>query len=280
MLPIRKSTLRDAPISPPGRRSRNIILDESGFTGLDATGLAKPIVEAKVTRRLVLLALSLASVLSSTLLAEDDNSVYAEVKDDPSLPRVLLIGDSISEGYTIPTRHLLEGRANLHRIHTNGGNTAKGLQNLADWLGSGNWTVIHFNFGLHDLILGPDGSTTIPLPEYDKNLRAIVAALRKSSATLIWASTTPVPEIKTGPPRKSTDVIAYNGAAKRIMEENRIEIDDLYGYALPQLGEIQLPGNVHFTPQGYEVLAKQVATSILAALKEHSKHGPRGGAGR
>ena len=39
------------------------------------------------------------------------NPAYAEITDDPALPRVLLIGDSISIGYTLPTRELLEGKA-------------------------------------------------------------------------------------------------------------------------------------------------------------------------
>ena len=41
----------------------------------------------------------------------------------PGLPRVLLIGDSISIGYTLEVRKLLAGKANLHRIAENGGPT-------------------------------------------------------------------------------------------------------------------------------------------------------------
>lgn len=41
------------------------------------------------------------------------------VADDPDLPRVLLIGDSISIGYTKPTRQLLAGKANVHRVPSN-----------------------------------------------------------------------------------------------------------------------------------------------------------------
>ena len=39
--------------------------------------------------------------------ARKPNPVLAPVKDDPKLPRVLLIGDSISIGYTLPTHDLL-----------------------------------------------------------------------------------------------------------------------------------------------------------------------------
>ena len=73
------------------------------------------------------------------------------IQDVPNLPRVLLIGDSISIGYTIPTRELLAGKANLHRIPANGGPTINGLKSLDAWLGNAKWDVIHFNWGLHDL---------------------------------------------------------------------------------------------------------------------------------
>ena len=73
-------------------------------------------------------------------------NAYEPVVEVPGLPRVLLIGDSISEGYTLPVRKLLQGRANVQRIPQNGGPTKLGLANLDQWLGPGRWDVIHFNW--------------------------------------------------------------------------------------------------------------------------------------
>src|SRR5262245_2767243 len=81
------------------------------------------------------------------------NPAFEKVVDDPKLPRVLLVGDSISIGYTLPVRTLLKGKANVHRVPENGGPTTNGLAKLSAWLGNGKWDVIHFNFGLHDLKL-------------------------------------------------------------------------------------------------------------------------------
>jgi lysophospholipase L1-like esterase len=190
----------------------------------------------------------------------------ADVKDDPSLPRVLLIGDSITQGYCESVRAALQGKANVHIIPENGATTANGLKNLKKWLGKGKWDVIHFNWGLHDLKLMKDGKHQVPVDQYEKNLRTLVKQLKATKARLIWASTTPVPEGKLSPSRKPGDEVAYNAAARKVMDENQIPIDDLYALALPKLAELQTPANVHFTPKGSEVLGKHVAESIQSHL--------------
>src|ERR1051325_9877533 len=76
---------------------------------------------------------------------------FAPVTDRPGLPRVLLIGDSISIGYTVTVQKALAGKANVHRIPENGADTVNGLKKIESWLGDSHWDVIHFNWGLHDL---------------------------------------------------------------------------------------------------------------------------------
>ncbi len=78
------------------------------------------------------------------------DSPFDPVKDDPALPRVLLIGDSISIGYTVPVRQMLRGTANVHRIPENGQYSSYGLEHIDEWLGDGKWDVIHFNWGIWD----------------------------------------------------------------------------------------------------------------------------------
>ena len=194
------------------------------------------------------------------------NPAFAPVTDAPGLPRVLLIGDSISIGYTVATRELLAGKANLHRAPTNCGPTTRGLEAIDQWLGDRPWDVIHFNWGLHDL-KRIEGKHQVPIDAYQRNLRSLVKRLEKTGATLIWCSTTPVPE-GCSPPRDNKDTIAYNAAAKKIMDEHGIAVNDLYAFALPRLEEIQIQANVHFTQEGSAVLAKQVAAVILEALQQ------------
>lgn len=206
------------------------------------------------------------------------HGAMAPVDDVPGLPRVLLIGDSISIGYTLPVREMLKGKANVHRPRTNCGPTTRGLAEIDNWLGDGKWDVIHFNWGLHDLkYMGPQGQNLadpkaadsgqqVPIDEYEANLRKLVDRLRQTGAKLIWRSTTPVPEGARG--RVVGDSAKYNAVAKKIMDEHEIPIDDQYTFALGRLKEIQKPADVHFTPEGSRELAKQAVAAIEKALAE------------
>ena len=199
------------------------------------------------------------------------------IQDDPSLPRVLLIGDSISIGYTVPTREFLAGKANVHRPLENCAHTEKGLERLDEWLGSKKWGAIHFNWGLHDLkyvdqkgnrVSPKSGGKQLHSPEqYAKNLEELVLRLKKTGAKLIWATTTPVPEGAEG--RAKGDAAKYNAVAGKIMRKHDIAVNDLYGLVMPRLQEVQKPRNVHFEKEGSELMAERVAASILKALGEH-----------
>lgn len=211
-----------------------------------------------------------ASALSAerAKVQADNKAEFAPVTDDPSLPRVLIIGDSISIGYTTPVRELLRGVANVHRVPENGGPTSRGIQQLDWWLGDGKWAVIHFNFGLHDIKLNDAGEPLTSPAEYEANLRSIVARMRATGAKLIFATTTPVPpDLNSGPKRRPQDVVERNEIARRVMSDLGVSVNDLYSVALAKLGEIQRPGNVHFTNEGSQVLATPVADAIRRHLK-------------
>lgn len=193
--------------------------------------------------------------------------------DDPSLPRVLLIGDSVSVAYTLPVRAMLKGVANVHRPPTNCTSSKRGVLEFGKWLGSSRWDVIHFNFGLHDAFV-ENGKHPVPIDEYERNLRQIVTLLKKTGARLIWASTTPIAHDILLRPRDrqpvhdfyEKDVVEYNRVARLVMEQNEVTVDDLHDLVLPRLAALQRPGDIHFTPEGSEKLARQVAGTIRLAL--------------
>ncbi len=191
-----------------------------------------------------------------------NTTAWDYVKDDPALPRVLLIGDSISRGYTLPVRALLQGKANVHRAPENCGPTANGLKKLPVWLGTGKWDIIHFNFGIHD--------RKTPLPDYETRLEEFTTQLKATGAKIIWASTTPVAE---GGMKDATDadLVARNLAAAAIMKKHGVIIDDLYAWMKPDLAKYQNPKDVHFGQPGYERLAERVARVIETATPGNTK---------
>ena len=193
------------------------------------------------------------------------------------LLNVLIIGDSISIGYTPFLKEILSEKAYVWHPDENCEGTTKGVLKIDEWIGTTKWDIIHFNFGLHDLkhvnaITGansnkPEDPLQADVKQYSKNLRFIVGRLKACGAKLIFATTTPVPE-KSSPLREPEQALIFNKAALKIMKRENIEVNDLFEFTLPKLKEIQLTDNVHFKPDGYRALAEKVSASIIMALND------------
>ena len=204
-------------------------------------------------------------------------SLPTQAKDKP-LPKVLLIGDSISIGYTPHVVKIMKGKALVKHHPGNAKFTSNGLRHLKGWIGTTQWDVIHFNWGLWDLsyrrprnadkgkLPKEIGKILIPLPEYEKNLDELVKRLKATKAKLIWAHTTKVPP-KT-PDRILGEDDKYNAAAARVMKRHGIPINDLHALTKAFPANLYVrPGDVHFKREGYQKIAKQVVAHILAVLK-------------
>ncbi len=200
----------------------------------------------------------------------------APIEEVKNLPHALIIGDSISIGYTLPTRALLKGKVNLHRIPTNGGPTTKGIAEIEKWLGKKKWDLVHFNWGLHDLkYMGKDGTNLVPkekggvvqvpLAEYEKNLEKLVIRMKKSAKQLVWRNTTPIPPGSKA--RYVGDSVKYNQAANRIMKKHGIPTLDLFTPSKKNMKDWMRKADVHYYAHGSHALAELVAEDILNRLK-------------
>ena len=181
---------------------------------------------------------------------------------------VLVIGDSISIGYTPVVTTLLAGKADVKHNEGNAAHTGNGVAKLGEWLGAEKWKVITFNFGLHDLKIMENGKHQVGVVEYETNLDAIAGRLEKTGARLLYVTTTPVPEGKLSPLRNPGDDVIFNEAALRVMSKHKIPVVDLYAFAKPRLAEIQGKANVHFNKEGSAMLAELVAKAIEEQLKK------------
>ena len=204
------------------------------------------------------------------------------------LPKVLILGDSISIDYLPFVRAELAGIAEVIRPEAEDGGryncegTTKGLAEIDNWLalsGDQPWAVIHFNFGLHDMKrIDPATGRDSRQPEhprqaepdvYANQLERLVERLRHSQpgAALIFATTTPVPDAPVSPHRDATDPPRYNAIAAAIMQRHEARVNDLFSAADANIEAWQRPANVHFTEPGSRGLGKQVAAHIRAALE-------------
>jgi len=207
-------------------------------------------------------------VLCASASVAQVDPAFAPVKDDPKLPRVLLIGDSISIGYTSSVRRRLAGKANVHRAPENCQYSAYGLEHLNSWLGDGKWDVIHFNWGIWDTHHFKDGKVRTTPKQYGENLAKLVAVLKTTHAKLIWATTTPLVTYQHGDLLvRSEDIPVYNAAAESVMRENKVAVDDLNSFMLPHERRYHTSDGCHFTPAGNEYLAVHVVNSVEDALR-------------
>ena len=197
-----------------------------------------------------------------------------QVEEDPKLPRVRLIGDSITMGYTQSLREFLKKSANVQHPTENCGASRRIVEHLDQYLGDKPWDVIQLNCGIHDLTyLNAAGKVAtpaegakvqVPLDEYRSNLEKIVERLKKTGAKLIWCTTTPLNK----PPafRLTGDVGRYNDVAYDVMKKHGIQINDLNRQVLKLETPMWASDGVHFSQDGYRELAKCAAPVIETSL--------------
>ena len=182
---------------------------------------------------------------------------------------VLIIGDSISIGYTPFVQESLKGKAEVIHNPKNAQHTGNGLEKIHSWIGDKKWDVIQFNWGLWDLcyrhksskVQGKrdkvNGEITYSIEDYAKNLEKLVSILETTGAKLIFVTTTYVPEKEAG--RFKEDPIKYNKVAKEIMKKHNIQINDIFDQSIKIH---QKYGNgeddVHYSEEGYAKLSKPI----------------------
>ena len=176
-----------------------------------------------------------------------------------NLPRVLLVGDSICQGYQGKVCAKLDGKANITYWASSYCVTSPGyLRLLAFYLDEAKYDVVHFNNGLHT-------SEKTPVEDYEKSYRAALRLIRSKqpSAKIVWASSTP---LNTENAARAEKVAALNAAARRAAESvEDVAENDLYALANPLDRKAYWVDTHHYTDAGYELLASQVVEKVVAA---------------
>ena len=185
---------------------------------------------------------------------------HANSKD---LPRVLMIGDSICNGYRDYTQKELEGKVYVDQLVS-----SRALDQEYYWkqlelpFMEQKYDLILFNFGLHGFHIG--------FEDYGKGLEKLADFLKTKSSNLCFVLTTPM-DYMSGDKTAieiNAKVIKRNEVAKKVMSEKGIKIFDLY---TPIDGKSDIrAGNkdyYHYNEAGKKYQAKIVSEKIIELLK-------------
>jgi hypothetical protein len=176
------------------------------------------------------------------------------------LPRVLLIGDSITRGYFKDVETHLQGKAHCARLTTSLCVCSPAFAEEVElMLEQYRFAAIHINNGLHGWSYTED--------QYGKALGPFMEFLMRKSqgASVIWAQTTPVVADGTTNSERTTRVKARNALASSIAARHQLPVDDLFGLVVDH-PEYYSKDGVHFNQTGVAAQARQVAECVSKAL--------------
>jgi hypothetical protein len=218
----------------------------------------------------LILFVSIQALIAEIPIAnEADQRVQAEGKGwrlekavikDTERPRILLIGDSILNGYARHVIKKLNGKAYVD-IWVNPYHQSEGLNKiLALVLSEGPYDLVHFNVGLHGWQEGriKEGTFVLLTKYYVKVIKS-----EAPKAKLIWANTTPVTvknNVKELDPEINPTIIEHNKMADSIMKEMGVPINDFYS-VLNKNRSLAKGDRFHWTGPAYSLLEEMVVNS-------------------
>jgi len=203
--------------------------------------------------------------------------------EDPRLPRILIIGDSISAHYLPGVRERMRGKANvIGESSMNKGTWASmgpnfyrsdmaskgdGLKNfLAE---RGPFDIVHFNNGIHNFAGAKPGDEK----PYAEQLRQVVAIIRASGAICLFANSTGTLGDNVIPrsPRYLSNCLAFNAAAEAVMRELKVPVTDIHGLIQPRIKELISSDLIHTNKEADEMIADLIAKRLTETLASRPK---------
>ena len=176
------------------------------------------------------------------------------------LPRVLLVGDSITDSYQGKVRELLRGVCYVDYIATSYAIDTKIYNQLIySFITDSNYALIHFNHGLHGIHLSKKS--------YQSRMKKLLSKVDKD-LNVVLATTTVV--YKEGNKRLDGTwmkrVRERNSAVREISEEKGYAMDDLYEVSVTVPKEYRCMDGTHYLSEGCVMLAETVAECIRKEL--------------
>jgi hypothetical protein len=190
--------------------------------------------------------------------------IWISHANETNLPRVLLIGDSITRDYYPEVEKRLAGKAFVARLATSRFVSDTVLLNeIRTVLQGAKFDVVQFNNGMHGWQHTEE--------EYRNAFPKLIKTIRTYApkAKIIWASTTPLRNGKdvtydTKAAYSDERIAARNRLAAEIVSAQKISTVDLNA-AVRDRPELH-SDNVHFNGDGSKILASEIAAKIEQLL--------------
>ena len=187
---------------------------------------------------------------------------WCDEADKTDKPRVLLVGDSITEGYQAIVRELLQGVCYVDYIATSYAADNKYYTTLVEGFAkNSDYAIVHFSHGLHGVQMCPR--------TYKSKIKALLLRLMENSKVILAETTVRYREgNKRAEPIWRKRITERNEIVAELITELGCEWDQLYDVSVKIPLSARADDGVHYLPSGYEILADSVAKSILKIINK------------
>lgn len=188
-------------------------------------------------------------------------NIWREEADKEDKPRVLLIGDSITQGYSSFVYRALDKKWSVTHLATSKCIDNPWLLEEIILLGKQEkYDYVHFNNGIHGYSISDNEI-------YREFYRNAVRTLRENfpGAKLSVATSTILCNLIDGKmefAKFNETIIRRNEIVYEIAAEFGLQVDDLYAVAVNNIQYLSGDG-VHYKAEGYQLLGKTVADFLM-----------------
>ena len=178
------------------------------------------------------------------------------------LPRVLLIGDSITYGYEKIVREMLQGVCYVDFLATSYSIDEKIYSKLVRAMVlDSKYKIIHFNHGLHGVHMSKR--------TYKSRMVKLLDWMSEQANVIIATSThCNLPNNEKAHPEWQKRVKQRNEVVLEYATQKSCNVDDLFSISIKMPIEKRNADGMHYTIEGYEILAESVVESIKKQLKK------------
>lgn len=189
---------------------------------------------------------------------------------DTPLPNLVVVGDSISIGYTGPLYALLGSEYDVRHPQDNGRNSWYTSQHVGVWTSSAD-SIVVWNNGVWDctdrawhdehIAFAPWEQYGTTDTEYETNLIATATQLKQNGSRVLFMTTTEAAYYENGPYAEGREV-RLNEIAKRVLPPLGVEVYDLYTFAKAIPNAHPNITDVHFEKSASKLMAEYIVKAI------------------